>query len=392
MTTPTIEPVEVALLSRNAQLPDAEGVLAHFVEFYQASMRREYAIANEDHAPDLLASEDALDDVADLNALAAAAEEGGLVPSDDAEAAPELEFDGFEDAPPAPPVDEVLFDGDDMLLEEDPSEMGLGADGASVDQDGLPSLELPFAEDGETGGLAAVPAWDVEADGLDSAADILAGDDGGEVAAEVSDDEPAPAVDVAALDDLDFMLSDTPDDGVGAEAAVESSADDLSMGAQEGDPGDGAEHGAMTSEAEGDAFGMASTPLPEAAEAEAEDDAFGMASTPLPEAAEAEAEDDAFGMASTPLPEVAAPDGDADSVGGGEAAADTEVAAADADAVEADAADAVDGEAAAADAAEADAAEADEAEAEAEADAVPEPVPEKPAKKSKKSKKKKKKK
>lgn len=184
METP-IEPVEVALLANNAELPDAAGVLARFAEHYAESLEREAEAARlaELKTAEPVAAVDG-GDVADLHALAAQAMEMGQMD------------------PEGPPSELAPLgaEGPDGLASLDDLGAGESLDdlvGDYGDQAAESMFDLGALEGGDEGG-GAEPS-------LDSMDDLLGGGEAepsmDDFFAEQAEAAPDPAAD-AMLDDL----------------------------------------------------------------------------------------------------------------------------------------------------------------------------------------------
>ncbi|MCB9728751.1 MAG: hypothetical protein H6746_09785 [Deltaproteobacteria bacterium] len=227
---PTIEPVEVGLLTRHAQLPSSDAVLSRFAAYYRETLERVRSGAAADELEAARAAGEAVADAASFESLAAEAAHSGMMASE----APEPAAWEVEE------VDETLATSHDLpaLSAEEPP---LWEDEAA-DSDDAPTREAPFAaapghffveEEAETlpevDEAAVAAAWGAEPaaeEGLIQGDFFEDGEGPGDDAFAAPEEPTRAMAAMPEADDATAMLQAMPDDEDEATSMLQAMPDD----------------------------------------------------------------------------------------------------------------------------------------------------------------------
>lgn len=135
---PTIEPVEVGLLTRHATLPTNDAVLERFASYYRESLDRARSLASADESDAARAAGAAMAEAASFEELAAEAAQSGLMAVEAVEEPPAWAVES---------VDNDLATSHDLaaLADDDEAPPWASASDEFEDLDDAPTRQAPFA-------------------------------------------------------------------------------------------------------------------------------------------------------------------------------------------------------------------------------------------------------
>jgi hypothetical protein len=229
---PTIEPVEVGLLTRHATLPAGEAVLQRFAVYYRETLERMQAVPTADDSHAVRAAAAAVADAASFEDLAAAAAESGLMAPERDEETPAWD---------AEPVDLDLATTHDLAAlaadDEDEAPPWANEPDEPEDPDDAPTRQVSFAAapaeffaagDDVVDEAAAAAAWATEDD-----ENLIQGDffEDGQSLTPVAVQEPEEATRAMQampdeVEEATSMLAAMPDDADEATSMLQAMPDD----------------------------------------------------------------------------------------------------------------------------------------------------------------------